>query len=111
MDWQLSVVAPAMFGAFWGLIRTPAEQRDAAAIKASQKKTTAAMQIFDAWLANNTFAAGSEFSIGDIPIGIMAYRFWQLVPEHPPLPNLRRWYDAIAARPAFNAHVGSITLS
>lgn len=111
MDWQLTVVAPAMFGAFWGLIRTPAEQRDAAAIKSSQEKTTAAMQIFDAWLADNAYAAGNEFSTGDIPLGIMAYRFLQLVPDHPPLPHLQRWYDAIAARPAFHSHVGSIALA
>ncbi len=40
MDWQLSVVGPAITPAFWGLIRTPPEKRDAAAIKASQDKTT-----------------------------------------------------------------------
>ena len=51
MDWQLSVVGPAIHGAFWGLIRTPAEKRDMAAIKTSQEKTTAAMQIMDAQLA------------------------------------------------------------
>src|SRR6266568_9421482 len=43
MDWQLSVVAPAIFGTFWGLIRTPPEKRDRAAIAASQAKTTDAM--------------------------------------------------------------------
>ncbi len=51
MDWQLSVVAPAITPAFWGLIRTPPEKRDAAAIKASQDKTTDAMKILDAQLA------------------------------------------------------------
>src|SRR5471032_2857023 len=45
MDWQLSVVAPAIHAAFWGLIRTPPEKRDLAAIKTSQDKTTVAMKI------------------------------------------------------------------
>ena len=36
MDWQLSVVGPAIFAAFWGLIRTPEDKRDLAAIAASQ---------------------------------------------------------------------------
>ena len=111
MDWQIAVVSPAIFGAFWGLIRTPPEKRDAAAIKASQEKTEAALKMFDDWLAKNAWAAGAAFSMGDIPLGIMAYRFWQLVPAHEPLPNLKRWYDAIAARPAFRAHVGSIALT
>ena len=55
MDWQLSVVGPAITPAFWGLIRTPAEKRDMAAIKASQEKTTAVMKILDAQLGKTRF--------------------------------------------------------
>ena len=36
------MVGPAIFHAFWGLIRTPPEKRDQAAIKNSQDKTAAA---------------------------------------------------------------------
>jgi glutathione S-transferase len=111
MDWQLSVVGPAIFGAFWGLIRTPPEKRDAAAIETSKQKTTAAMTILDAALAQHAFVAGDSFSMGDIPVGIMAYRFRQLVPERPALKNLERWYAAISARPGFRDHVGAVPLS
>ena len=110
MDWQLSVVGPAISGAFWGLIRTPPEQRDQAAIATSQAKTTEAMKMFDAALAKGPYAAGAAFSMGDIPVGIMAYRFRQLVPDRPALPNFERWYKDIAARPAFIEHVSSIPL-
>jgi glutathione S-transferase len=111
MDWQVSTVGGAILGAFWGLIRTPPEKRDHAAIKESQQKTATVLKMFDDWLAKNAYAAGAAFSMGDIPLGIMGYRFYQLVPEHPPLPNLKRWYDAIAARPAFQKHVGSVKLT
>lgn len=111
MDWQLSVLGPAITPAFWGLIRTPPEKRDDAAIAESQKKTTAAMQILDAQLGKTKYVAGDVFSYGDIPVGVMAYRFWQLVPEHPELPNLKRWYDAIAERGAFQDHVSSVPLT
>ena len=111
MDWQLSVVAPAIHAAFWGLIRTPAEKRDLAAIKTSQEKTTVAMQIVDAQLAKTTYVAGPAFSYGDIPVGVMCYRYRQLVPGRPATPNLDRWYDAIAKRKAFQDHVGSIPLT
>ena len=110
MDWQLTVVAPAIFGAFWGLIRTPPEQRDQAAIATSQAKTTEAMKIFDAALAKEPYAAGAAFSMGDIPVGIMAYRFRQLVPQRPKLQHFERWYAAIAARAAFKDQVSSIPL-
>src|SRR5437868_8574364 len=36
MDWQLTVAAPALTPVFWGLIRTPPENRDPAAIEAGQ---------------------------------------------------------------------------
>ena len=61
MDWQLSVVGPAITPAFWGLIRTPAEKRDMAAIKTSQEKTTAAMQMLDAQLGKTEYVAGPCF--------------------------------------------------
>jgi glutathione S-transferase len=111
MDWQLSVAAPAIFGAFWGLIRTPPEKRDHAAIAESQKKTTEAMKIFDANLSKRAYAAGENFSMGDIPVGIMVYRFRQLVPDRPALPNLERWYAQIEKRPGFRGHVAAVPLT
>jgi glutathione S-transferase len=86
MDWQLSVAAPAITPAFIGLVRTPPEKRDHAAIEESKTKTTAAMTIFDAQLAKTRYVAGDDFSYGDIPVAIMVYRYRQLVPERPPLP-------------------------
>src|ERR1700687_2126543 len=47
MDWQLSVAGPAITPVFWGLIRTPPDKRDHAAIEAGKKNTTAAMGMAD----------------------------------------------------------------
>jgi len=111
MDWQLSVVGPAITPAFWGLIRTPPEKRDHAAIKVSQDKTAEAMKMLDGQLGKTRYAAGDAFSYGDIPVGIMCYRYVQLVPDRPKTPNLDRWYTAISRRQAFKDHVGSIPLT
>ena len=111
MDWQLSVIGPAITPVFWGLIRTPPEKRDMAAIKAGSEKTVAAMQILDAQLGKTKFVAGDAFSYGDIPIGVMCYRYVQLVPDRPATPNLDRWYAAVSSRKAFQDHVGSVKLS
>jgi glutathione S-transferase len=110
MDWQLTVAGPAIGPAFLGLIRTPPEQRDQKAIAASQAKTIETMTMLDAALGKSAYVAGDSFSIGDIPVGIMAYRYWQLVPQRPDLRNLKRWYDQIDKRPAFQEHVGSVKL-
>jgi glutathione S-transferase len=110
MDWQLSVLGPAIHETFWGLVRTPPEKRNLAAIEASKAKTTAAIKILDAQLAKTAYVAGDAFSMGDIPVGIFGYRFHALVPERPPLPHFERWYAAISARPAFRDHVLSMPL-
>jgi glutathione S-transferase len=111
MDWQLSVCAPAIHAMFWGLIRTPPEKRDHAAIATSQQNTTAAMKILDAQLVKTAYVAGDKFSMGDIPVGLIAFRFRQLVPDRPPLPNLERWFGAIEKREAFRQHVSAVPLT
>jgi glutathione S-transferase len=111
MDWQLSVLGPAITPLFWGLVRTPPEKRDYAAIDAARTKTTDAMKILDWGLAKHAFVASDAFSMGDIPVGVMAFRYLKLVPEHPPMPNVVRWFDEIAKRPAFHEHVGKLPLT
>jgi glutathione S-transferase len=111
MDWQLSVMAPAITPVFWGLIRTPPEKRDAKVIGSGKERTIAAAQIMDAQLGKTAYLAGADFSYGDIPVGIMIYRYMQLIPERPATPNLDRWYAAISKRKAFQDHVGSVPLS
>ena len=111
MDWQLSVLAPAITPGFVGLIRTPPEKRDYAAIEDSKKKTTAAMTILDEHLAKAAFVAGDAFSYGDVPVAVMANRYRQLVPERPPLRNFERWYAAISARQAFKDQVAAVPLA
>jgi glutathione S-transferase len=111
MDWQLSVLGPAITPCFWGLIRTPPEKRDYAAIEASKQKTTEAIAILDAELAKSAFVAGDAFSYGDIPSAVMANRYRQLVPERPAFPNFERWFAAIAARQAFKDQVAAVALA
>jgi len=111
MDWQLSVLGPAITPAFVGLIRTPPEKRDHAAIEESKQKTTAAITILDEQLARTAYVAGDGFSYGDIPAAVMANRYRQLVPERPPLHNFERWYAAISARQAFKDQVAAVPLA
>ncbi|MGE3150941.1 MAG: glutathione binding-like protein, partial [Pseudorhodoplanes sp.] len=111
IDWQTTNYNTQLGPAFINMIRTPPEKRDMAAVETARKNTIARAKILDAHLGKNAYVAGDKFSMGDIPAAITTFRFWQLVPEHPPLPNVRRWYDAIAARKPFQEHVGSIKLT
>src|SRR5436305_10582409 len=111
MDWQLSVMGPAITPVFWGLIRTPPEKRDPKAIEAGKEKTVTAAKMMDAQLGQTKFMAGDEFSYGDIPVGIMIYRYMQLIPERPATPNLDRWYAAISSRAAFKEQIAVVPLT
>ena len=101
MDWQQTVLAPAIRPVFWGLVRTPEDERNVDEIAAGQTQTASAMTILDHHLSQNTFVAGSRMSFGDIPVGIMAYRWFQLDIERIELPHLARWYQSLADRKAY----------
>lgn len=104
MDWQLSVLGPAMFGVFWGLIRTPADKRDANAIEASRQKTIDAFRLLDAHLGTRDFVAGSALTIGDIPVAPFVHRWYALPIERPAMPNLEKYYKRLSERPGYKTH-------
>jgi glutathione S-transferase len=107
MDWMLTVCAPAIHPLFWGLIRTPPEKRDQTKIEEAKENTAAALRMLDAQLGRTKFAAGDAFSMGDIPVGLIAYRFRKLVPERQGmgLDNVERWFLGLEARPAFKEQI------
>jgi glutathione S-transferase len=99
MDWAFSFQG-SVRDAFWNLIRTPADKRDAAAIERSRAKSGAMAGILDAALAGRAYVAGA-FSMGDIPIGCEVQRWMRLPIERPKLPQLEAWFERLCARPAF----------
>ncbi|WIM11591.1 glutathione S-transferase [Enhydrobacter sp.] len=105
MDWQLSTISDGMRIVFWGLIRTPPDKRDMAAIGKAAKELGTLWARLDGWLEGRKYVAGQHFTMGDIPVGCMAYRWLALDIERPELKNVRAWYDRLATRPAYARHV------
>ena len=105
MDWQITVVQPDIRPVFWGLIRTPPEQRDMAEINAAAGRLGVAMQIFDRHLAGRTFVVGDALTMGDIPIGCVCWRYLQLDIARPDLPHVTAYAERLQARPAYREHV------
>jgi glutathione S-transferase len=99
MDWAFSFQG-SVRDAFWNLIRTPANQRDAKAVEASRLKSGEMARILDTALADRLYVAG-PFSMGDIPIGSEVQRWIRLPMERPKLPNLEAWFERLCARTAF----------
>jgi glutathione S-transferase len=105
MDWQLSVLNPALVPLFWTLIRTPEEKRDPNTVKSALEKSSAAWQMIDNQLARSRYVGGDVFSLGDIPSGVWAYRWFNLPVERPNFEHLGAWYKGLCQRPAYQKHI------
>ena len=106
MDWQLGTLGPDFTALFHGLVRDRPEEREWKAINTSIAKTQVNLEILDHYLANTEFVAGDYLTMGDIPVGIYAYRWYEFETiKHKQLPNLERWYANLQMRPAFQKFV------
>lgn len=104
MDWQATRLGPAFLPVFIQLIRMPEHKRSAQAVASGLEATAALYRLLDRHLAGQEFLAGSSFTMGDIPLGPMTYRYFMLDIERPELPNVRAWFDRLAERAAFRYH-------
>ena len=105
MDWQLSALSMPMRDVFWGLIRTPPEERDPNHIEAGRRKAAVLWAMVDDYLDGRAYMAGAGPTMGDIPLGAFVHRWYALPIERPTMANLRAWYDRLSQRPAYREHV------
>ncbi|WP_060481535.1 glutathione S-transferase [Pseudomonas sp. NBRC 111119] len=105
MDWTTSSLATPFRPLFWGILRTPEEQRDWVAINAALKACGNLLTIADETLASQPYLSGEQIGMGDIPLGCFAYAWFEMPIERPDLPHLQAWYERLKARPAYQAAV------
>lgn len=105
MDWQISTVDTAMWPAFRNLIRTPPERRNAAEIADAEARLARYYGILDAELSTRSFIAADRLTMGDIPFGMMTYRYFHLPLQRPAVEHVQAWYERLAQRSAFRRHV------
>lgn len=105
MDWQLTTLQLEMHPIFWGLVRTPEAQRDRAGISAAVEAIKPLWHLLDEHMADRHYIAGSDFTMGDIPLGCAFWRYTNLDIDRPSLPNLQIWFGRLKQRPAYRRHV------
>lgn len=106
LDWSLSTLQPAERPVFWGLVRTAPEKRDMPALQAATDAVAQLWRILDSHLADRSFLEGGQLTLADITLGAYARRWFGVEGVNKPaLPHLQRWYEALAARSGFQAHV------
>jgi len=106
MDWQISLLSQPMAVLLFGYYRTPPERRDAGALEGAHKRCADLWRIVEGHLRDGKhYMAGRELTLADICVGIFVHRWYNYPVERPELPHLKAWYDRIAARPGYKAHV------
>ena len=105
MDWTTSSFATPFRPLFWGLLRTPEDQRDWVAINAAHKQCAQLLSIADQALADQPYLSGQQIGMGDIPLGCFIYAWFEMPIERPQMHHLRAWYERLRQRPAYQAAV------
>ena len=105
MDWQLTTLGPSIVPLFWTLIRTPQEKRDPNVVNSALEKTSNAWKIVDQQLTRSPYVAGDALTLGDIPLGVWAYRWYNLPIERPRFAQIDAWYKRLCQRPAYQKHI------
>lgn len=98
MDFQLSTIRPPLHA----LLR---DALDPNAVARNGKKLAEAFEPVEATLATQPYLAGDAFTLGDIPVGINAYRWHLIDVARPPSPAIDAWLKRLYARPAFAATI------
>jgi glutathione S-transferase len=104
MEWYSTTLWNSMRPVFWNLVRVAPDKRNMAEVAEHHAKLKDYFGIVDAALAGKAYIAGAAFSMGDIPLGVAAFRWYNLPLERPAHPNLHAWYQRICERPGFREH-------
>jgi len=105
MDWQLSAFNPIIVPLFFATVRTAPEKRDPQMIQAALDKAIKAWQTVEDQLTKHQFLGGDEFSLGDIPLGVWVYRWFNLPIDRPKQANIERWYNSLKQHEPYRTHI------
>jgi len=105
MDWQATELNNAWRYAFMALVRRSPAHADAEAITASIANWNRHMAILDAQLRKTgAFAAGADFTLADVVLGLSMNR-WSMTPmTRPALPALAAYHERLLERPGYRQH-------
>jgi glutathione S-transferase len=90
---------------FWIVVRTPAAERDEAALARSIERMNEKLAIAEAQLERHAFLANDDFTVADIQLGHLLYRYFDVDISRPSLPALEAYYRRLTERPAYREHV------
>ncbi|HVJ50865.1 MAG TPA: glutathione S-transferase family protein [Aliidongia sp.] len=111
LDWQLTIMNPAISPVFWGLIRTPEAERNMSAILVAGERLGKAWTLIDKALAGSRYLSGDTLSIADIALGNAVHRWYAFqLPDKPKLAHLDAWYSRLQEHAGFHKYIFTPTI-
>lgn len=105
MDWTSTTLGGPFRDVFWNTLRMTPETRDETALTSGLEACGKLLAIPEAELGKTPFLSGAELGFGDIPLGCIAYGWFEMPIIRPDLPNLSAWYERLKQRPAYRQGV------
>ena len=90
---------------FWQLVRTAPKDRDAAVIARGLTALNRYLDTAEPRLARHAHLVGDAFTLADIQLGHLLYRYYDVPLERTERPALAAYYERLQARPAYREHV------
>jgi glutathione S-transferase len=107
LEWNSTVIWPAMRPLFWGWVRLKPEERDTQALEQSRLLMIKNLTMLEHRLERSRYVAGEEFTLADIPLALIAYRWFNIPITRPDFEHVNRWYSLVCARAGFVKHCSS----
>lgn len=105
MDWAATDIYTFIRPVFLGLVVKQPAFADPKSILAGQTDWNRQMTLLDAHLAaKGPYVTGAEFTIGDIPVGLVVNRWKAIEFAKPDLKAVSDYYARLAERPGYRAH-------
>ncbi|MEM7319410.1 MAG: glutathione S-transferase family protein [Pseudomonadota bacterium] len=90
---------------YWRVVRTAPQDRDEAAILGAVTRLEKTLFIAERRLEQSDFLAGECLTLADIQFGHVLFRYFDIEIHRSSLPALKRYYDTLTKRPAYQDHV------
>jgi glutathione S-transferase len=106
MDWAGSDLYWGVRPVFIGkVVKLPGALTEPSTVAAGIADWSARMRLLEEHLeASGPFLMGANFSVADIPVGMVVNRWFSIDFDKPVLPAVAAYYDRLADRPAYKRH-------
>ena len=86
-------------------MRTPKEQENSHSISIASKALEFKLSIADHQLAQHRYLSGADFTLADIQVGHILYRYFDIDIERKIFPHLSLYYKGLCERLMSSEHV------